>query len=47
MSDCIDLKAMFGDKYRISWDKSAICSRSDKTPWMMTIEGTYGTIYPY
>ena len=46
MSDCINLNDQFGDRYKITWDQSAYY-KHDKTPWMMTIEGTYGTIYPY
>ena len=40
---CINLRECFGQKYRIGFDDAA-GNRDD--PWMMTIPGRFGTIYP-
>jgi hypothetical protein len=46
MSNCIDLMAMFGERYRITHDP-ARHPRERLDPWLMQIRGRYGVIYPH
>src|SRR5260370_23325111 len=41
---CINLRERFGQQYRIGFEEGAE-NRND--PWMMTIPGRFGTIYPH
>lgn len=42
----IDLDELFGDRFRVSWEAAAYCKK-ERTPWLLQVEGKYGTIYPY
>jgi hypothetical protein len=44
MTMCIDLKARFGREYRIGLDPAA---KSEADPWMFTLPGRRGFIYPH
>jgi hypothetical protein len=46
MTDCINLKAIYGQKYRIGHDPAAFTWVEKTDPWMMTIPCRFGTIYP-
>lgn len=45
MTDCIDLKERFGDRWRIGRDESFSYQSTD--PWRHLILCKYGEIYPY
>src|SRR6516162_1536222 len=47
MTDCINLKAIYGQKYRIGHDPAAITWGEKTDPWMMTIPCRLGVIYPH
>lgn len=42
---CIDLKATFGSRYRITADESATPRNSD--PWLWRIPCRYGVVWPW
>jgi hypothetical protein len=42
-----NLRDLFGDKYQISHDPAALTRREKSDPWMMTIPGKFGIIYPW
>ncbi len=44
---CINLRERFGKQYRISHDEAASAGGERADPWMMTIPGRFGTIYPH
>ena len=46
-STCINLQVRFGQQYRISHDEAASTWGERADPWMMTIPGRWGTIYPH
>ena len=50
MSDCMNLREMFGDRLRITFDQAYEPRKVPKDkldPWMMQIPCKFGTIYPY
>ena len=42
---CPNLKRLFGERYRISWEESREGRSID--PWLYVIHGRYGHIYPW
>lgn len=44
---CPDLKALYGDVYRIFYDPAAVTIAARRDPWMYMLRGKYGAIYPY
>ncbi len=47
ISTCINLRERFGKQYRISHDEAASAGGERADPWMMTIPGRFGTVYPH
>jgi hypothetical protein len=47
MSDCVDLKQLYGDRYRITVDRESAAGPRDRDPWVLQLPGRYGLIYPY
>ena len=45
--DCIDLAALYGDRFRLSWDESRRPGESTSDPWMRTLLCRRGVIYPF
>ncbi len=45
MSDCIHLRDLFGDTYRITWNHAR--EGREESPWLMQIPCALGTIYPH
>jgi hypothetical protein len=44
---CPDLRALYGDRYKVGHD-SVARSRSEKAdPWLLTLPCRFGTVYPY
>lgn len=50
-TDCVNLREMFGKRWRISWDPAyepRYVAKEDHDPWMMQIPCKWGiTIYPH
>lgn len=44
---CVNLKQLFGDRYKISFDPAAETWGNRRDPWLMQIPCRYGTIYPH
>jgi hypothetical protein len=42
---CVNLLALFGDRYRIAWDPAADSRCSD--PWLQLIPCRWGVIFPH
>ena len=40
---CLDLRELFGDKYRIGWEADS----THRSPWEMQLLCKYGLIYPW
>ena len=50
IADCINLKASFGDRYRIEFEEAYYAETVDRpseAPWLMTIPCKAGHIHPY
>ena len=51
MADCIDLKEMFGHRYRIERDEAHAAEYGDGSrvhdPWLLTIPARHGHVYPW
>jgi hypothetical protein len=44
---CPDLRALYGDRYKLGHDP-VVRTRSEKAdPWLLTLPCRFGTIYPY
>ena len=44
---CVNLRDLFGDKLRISYDPARQPGEKREQPWLMQIRGRRATIYPY
>jgi hypothetical protein len=44
---CPDLARLFGDKFKLAHDPVARSRREKADPWLMTMPGRFGTIYPH
>jgi hypothetical protein len=51
MATCVDLKAQFGDRFRITYEESYSADRGDgaraQDPWLLIMPCRYGRIYPH
>lgn len=51
MSDCIDIKKHFGDRYKVGYEESYAAERGNSArtldPWLLTIPCKFGHIYAY
>jgi hypothetical protein len=46
--DPLNLRKLYGDKYKITLDESAFCpGESKKNPWYFQVACKYGVVYPY
>ena len=51
MMQCVNLKEMFGDRYRVVYEEAYSAEHGEGgrriDPWLMTIPCLYGLIYPH
>lgn len=45
--ECLNLRELFGDKYRVTVDRESAESPRDKDPWVQEMRCRRGVIYPY
>ncbi|MHB8953846.1 MAG: hypothetical protein ACYC4U_12825 [Pirellulaceae bacterium] len=49
--ECVNLKKMFGDRFKITWDESYFAEHGENAraddPWLQIIPCQHGHIYPY
>ncbi len=45
--ECLNLRELFGDKYRVSIDRESAEGPRDKDPWVQEMRCRRGIIYPF